>query len=153
MKAVTTLHCTSEVITVSRVSRCECDNCRKRALKGAIHKRGHFTREDSLMSGPGGSVLVILAVGSSLQRTPGWDVYKAISWRHDPMFLLRLCVCLRVSGVQLLHSANEEDESELSKRWSHGHTFCQHEVSDPGEISCPNVSLCMCLWLTSVQTC
>lgn len=145
MKAVTTVNCTSEVITVSGVSRCECDNCCKRALKDAIHKRGHFTRGDSLMSGLRGSVLVILAVGLILQQTPGCDVYEAVSWRHDPMFLLRLCAYLRVSGVQLLHSANEEDESELSKRWSHGHTICQHEVSDPGEVSCPSVSLCMCL--------
>lgn len=53
MKAVAPLHCTSKVITVSRVSRSECDNCRKRALKGAIHKRGHFTRGGSLMSGLG----------------------------------------------------------------------------------------------------
>lgn len=66
------------------------------------------------MSGLGGSVLVILEVGSVPNQTPAVTFMRPVSRRRDPMFLSRLCACLRVSGVQLLHSANEEDESELS---------------------------------------
>lgn len=42
-------------------------------------------------------------------------------------------VCSRVPGVQLFHSADEEDESELPQRWSNGCTLCQYEVSYPGD--------------------
>lgn len=122
MKAVTTLHCTSEVITVRRLSRCECDSCRKRALKGAIHKRGHFTRG------------IVWCRGSEAQLCWSWRSARSCN-RLLAVTFMRLfsgdmtqcssCACVRVSEC-LAYSCFTQLMKRMSQNFPNGGAMDTH---------------------------
>lgn len=86
-------------------------------------------------------LLVILDDGESAPPSPASLVFgvflRLLRGRPLPTLLLTLSFRLhlllfRGHGFQLLQPAHEENESKLPTRRSHGHSLCQHALSNPG---------------------